>query len=578
MKKLLSKKGKTFGLLLLFVFANSCNEEFLEIGATGSLSEAQLTTVQGIDGVLIGAYSALNGVFGNRFEGPNHWITGSIAGGEANKGTDPGDYTSINPVQRYEHDATQGDLNSFWNGRYEGVSRTNTVLRLIAQSETLNAQDATRIAAEARLLRGHFYFDLKKHYNSIPYIDENVEQTEIGAVPNSPNIWDKIEADFQFAYDNLPAVQGQAGRVNKWAAAAYMGKAKLYQKDYAGAKQWFDNVIANGVTPSGDKYKLLENYANIYNAEYDNHAEAIFDVESANDSGSTQNANYFDDLNYPYNTGQDGPGNCCGFFQPSFSMANTFRTKDGLPLLDGSYNDPANAVKNDYNIESDKPFVEDEGLLDPRIDHSIGRRGIPYLDWIEHPGKAWIRAQVYAGPYSPKKYIYYKSQEGSLTDASSWTRGYALMNYTIIRFADVLLMAAEAEVEAGSLDKALEYVNQVRGRAANSDYWVKNADGTNAANYEIALYDAFPSKEYATRAIRLERKLELSGEGHRFFDLVRWGVAAEELNAYLQYESQFLTTKFGGAKFTAGKNEYYPIPQAQIDIQGSDILSQNPGY
>lgn len=556
----------------------SCSDDFLDVGATGSLAEAQMTTLSGIDGTLIGAYAALNGVFGNRFEGPSHWVTGSITGGEANKGTDPGDYSTINPIQRYETDPTSGDLNNLWRGRFEGIARSNRVLALIAMSEAISAADAARLAGEARLLRGHFYFDLKKHFNSVPWVDESVAAAEISSIANSADVWSKIEADFQFAYDNLPAVQGQAGRVNKWAAAAYMGKAKLYQKDYAGAKQWFDNVIANGVTPSGDKYALLDNYASIYNAEFDNHAEAVFDVESANNTGSVNNANYFDDLNYPYNTGSDGPGNCCGFFQPSFELANSFRTKDGLPLLDKSYNSADNEVAHDFLIESSDPFTPDAKPLDPRIDHSIGRRSIPYLDWIAHPGKNWIRKQDYAGPYSPKKYIYYKSQEGSLTDASSWTRGYALMNYTIIRFADVLLMAAEAEIEAGSLDKALEYVNQVRARAANSDYWVKNPDGSNAANYQIELYGSFASKADATKAVQMERKLELSGEGHRFFDLVRWGIAAEELNAYLQYESKYLVTKFGGASFTSGKNEYYPIPQTQIDIQGSDVLSQNPGY
>lgn len=571
-------KNVTIAMASLLAVTVSCSDDFLDVGATGSLAEAQMTTLSGIDGTLIGAYAALNGVFGNRFEGPNHWVTGSITGGEANKGTDPGDYSTINPIQRYETDPTSGDLNSLWRGRFEGIARSNRVLALIAMSEDISAADAARLAGEARLLRGHFYFDLKKHFNSVPWVDESIEAAEISSIANSADVWSKIEADFQFAYDNLPAVQGQAGRVNKWAAAAYMGKAKLYQKDYAGAKQWFDNVIANGVTPSGDKYALLDNYASIYNAEFDNHAEAVFDVESANNTGSVNNANYFDDLNYPYNTGSDGPGNCCGFFQPSFELANSFRTKDGLPLLDKSYNSADNEVAHDFLIESSDPFTPDAKPLDPRIDHSIGRRSIPYLDWIAHPGKNWIRKQDYAGPYSPKKYIYYKSQEGSLTDASSWTRGYALMNYTIIRFADVLLMAAEAEIEAGSLDKALEYVNQVRARAANSDYWVKNPDGSNAANYQIELYGSFASKADATKAVQMERKLELSGEGHRFFDLVRWGIAGEELNAYLQYESKYLVTKFGGASFTSGKNEYYPIPQTQIDIQGSDVLSQNPGY
>jgi len=578
--KIMNIKNLTFAIVCSLSITIACSDDFLNVGATGSLSEAQMTSLSGIDGVLIGAYSSLNGTFGNRFEAPSHWVTGSVAGGEANKGTDPGDYSSINPVQRYETDATQGDLNQLWRGRFDGVSRANSVLKLIAMSETLSAADAARLSGEARLLRGHFYFDLKKHFNNVPYIDETIEASDISDVPNSPGVtWDTIIADFQYAFDNLPATQAQAGRVNKWAALAYLGKAKLYKKDFAGAKSAFDQVIASGVTPSGEKYALLDNYANIYNAEYDNHAEAVMDVESANNSGNVANANYFDDLNYPYNTGADGPGNCCGFFQPSFSLANAFRTVNGLPRVNGEEYTSAGELVTDYGIESSDAFTQDSGPLDPRIDHSIGRRGIPYLDWIAHPGKAWIRAQPYAGPYSPKKYIYYKSQEGSLTDASSWTRGYALMNYTIIRFADVLLMAAEAEIEAGSLDKALDYVNQVRTRAANSAHWVKNPDGSNAANYDIALYSSFPSKDFATKALRMERKLELSGEGHRFFDLVRWGIAADELNKYLPYEtSKGLVTKFGGARFTAGKNEYYPIPQTQIDIQGSDVLSQNPGY
>ena len=562
----------------------SCSDEFLEVAPTGQLAGPLLENEAGIDGLLIGAYSALNGVFGNRFEGPNHWVTGSIMGGEANKGTDAGDYASINPIQRYAIDATNGDINNLWNGRFEGVARCNNVLATIATAgDKLTAATALRLSAEARMLRGHFYFDLKKHFNSVPYIDENVEATEIPLVQNTPDIWANIEADFQFAFDNLPAENGP-GRVNKWAAGAYMGKAKLYQQKFAEAKTWFDDVIANGVTSNGLKYALLDDYAQIYNAENDNHAEAVMDVESANETGNVQNANAFDDLNYPYNTGPDGPGNCCGFFQPSIELSNTFRTgADGLPLLDGSYNDPDNEVDNIYkhvfvNDLAEEDFVEDPDPLDPRIDHSIGRKGIPYLDWIEHPGSAWIRSFPYAGPYSPKKYIYYKSQENTFTDGSSWTRGYSTMNYTIIRFADVLLMAAEAEIEAGTLDQAMMYVNMVRARAADSEHWVKNADGSDAANYVISEYTSFPNAAFATDAVRLERKLELSGEGHRFFDLVRWGIAAEELNAYLTYESQYLVTKFGGASFTAGKNEYYPIPQTQIDIQGADVLTQNPGY
>lgn len=566
------KKYFAVGVTALMLVV-SCSDDFLEVAPTGSLADAQVGTKAGIEGLLIGTYSALNGVFGSRFEGPNHWVTGSVVGGEANKGTDAGDYSAINPVQRYEVDPTSGDLFNLWRGRYEGVARANGVLRALANATDVSGADAARIEGEAKMLRGHFYFDLKKHFNSIPVFDETVAATDVVLVPNTTDVWGQIEADFQSAYDNLPVNNGP-GRVSKMAAAAYMGKAKLYQGKWSEAKQWFDIVIGSG------QYMLLDDYMQIFNAENDNHAESVMDVESANNTGSTQNANYFDDLNYPYNTGPDGPGNCCGFFQPSFELGNSFRTSGGLPLLDGSYNDPANEIATDYNVESSDPFTEDAGELDPRIDFSLGRRGIPYLDWIEHPGKAWIRSQPYAGPYSPKKFIYYRSQEGSFTDASSWTRGYALMNYNIIRYADVLLMQAEAEVELGNLEAARALVNQVRARAANSDHWVMEYDGSApAANYVISEYTAaWTDANTARAAVRMERKLELSGEGHRFFDLVRWGIAASALNDYLAYESQYLVTKFGGASFTSGKNEYYPIPQSQIDIQGSDVLSQNPGY
>lgn len=559
----------------------SCQDDFLNVDPTGSLSNSTLANKAGLEGLLIGAYAMTAAKGYSRLGASNNWVYGSILGGEANKGTDPGDYTTINTIQRYEAEPTNGDINDTWRPKYEGISRANTILRLLPEATDISSEDATRIAGEARFLRGHYYFELKRLFNSVPYIDETQDYgTGIEKIPNSPDFWSKIEADFDFAYKNLPETQGAAGRANKWAAGAYLAKTYLYQKKYADAKRVFDDVIANGKTTNGKKYALVPSYSQIFNAENDNHEESVFAIQTAMNTGNTNNSNWFDDLNYPYNTGQDGPGNCCGFFQPSFDMANSFRVDaNGLPLLDGSYNSAANALKNDYGIESGDPFTPDAGTVDPRLDHSVGRRGIPYLDWIAHPGKAWIRSQPYAGPYSPKKYIYYKSQENTLTDGSSWTRGYATMNYTIIRFADVLLMAAEAEIEAGSLEKAREYVNRVRARAAAPDTWVKKADGSNAANYVIGLYNTpWTDKTTATNAVRFERKLELSGEGHRFFDLVRWGIADSVLDAYLAHEAKFLVTMFGGATFTAGKSEYLPIPQAQIDIQGSDVLKQNPGY
>jgi hypothetical protein len=222
-----------------------------------------------------------------------------------------------------------------------------------------------------------------------------------------------------------------------------------------------------------------------------------------------------------------------------------------------------------------------QGSLDPRLDWSVGRRSIPHLDWGPHPGVSWIRDQVYAGPYSPKKNHYYQSDIGKNTDSGSWTQGLTNININLMRYADVLLMAAEAEVEVGSLEKAREYTNMVRERAKNPEGFVKKADGTPAANYVVNTYiTPWTDKEMARKAVRFERRLELAMEGHRFFDLVRWGVAAETLNAYLAKE-RTLRQYLIGATFTPGVDEYFPLPEQQIvlsTVNGQPTLKQNPGY
>lgn len=566
--------------LALNLFLSACKKDFLEVAPTGQLTEAVLSSKKGIEGVLIGSYGMISGRF-NFFGGASNWANGSIQGGEANKGTNAGDFNDINPLQRFELQATARVPSDRWGPPFEGISRANAVLKLLAATTdpTVTDDDKKRISAEAHFLRAHFYFQLKISFNNIPFIDETKTSEEAILIANDRDIWPEIEADMLNAYNNLPETQSAVGRANKWAAAAYLGKIYLYQKKWAEAKAKFDEVIANGKTTGGLKYALLPNYADMFNAEFDNHAESVFAIQAAANTGSTGNANYDLVLNWPYNTGPEGPGNCCGFFQPSFELGNSFRVDaNGLPLLDGSYNNAGNEVKTDQGILSSEAFTPDAGNLDPRIDHSIGRRGIPYLDWKDFPGADWIRDQAYAGPYAPKKYIYYKSQEGTFTDGSGWTRGYPAMNVLIIRYADVLLMAAEAEVELGNLEAARALVNQVRARAANPASWVKRADGSNAANYVIGQYNTpWGDAPTARNAVRFERKLELSGEGHRFFDLVRWGVAKDVMNAYLAYEGAKLPVALGGSTFTANQDEYFPIPQTQIDRQAG-VLKQNPGY
>jgi starch-binding outer membrane protein, SusD/RagB family len=582
MRKILRNRKIALPLTFAFLFSSlSCSDSFLEVPATASLTEEVLTSRDGLEGLLIGTYSVINGRGNGWHAGATNWLWGSIRGGDANKGTNAGDFSSMNPVERFELDPNNTEVHAKWLGSYEGVARANKLLSLIPLSTDLTDEQRTRITGEARFLRGHFYFELKKNFNMVPYVDETMDvATGATEVKNDTDIWSKINDDLKFAYDNLPETQAEVGRANKWAAGSYLGKALLFQQSYAQALTVFNDVIANGQTSDGKDYALFPNFGTLFRLANENSEESIFAYQATGGASSTDNANHEYAMNYPYNT---LPGSCCGFFHPSFDLAASYRTDDaGLPLLDKSYRDAGNLLVTDQGMLSNEPgtpdeFTPDAGNLDPRLDHTIGRRGIPFLDWGPHLGNSWIRDQSYAGPYTPKKYTYAKSEESSL-DKSGWTPGYIATNYMLIRYADVLLMAAECEVEVGDLEIARDYVNQVRDRAANTAGFVKNG-AVDAANYVIGTYDAaWSDQDFAREAVRFERKLELGLEGHRFYDLVRWGIADAEIDSYLLFEAARIPSHFGGATFTPNEDEYLPIPQRQIDLQGSDILTQNPGF
>lgn len=570
----------------------SCKESFLEVPVTGELDEAQVQTLKGLEGLLVGVYSVLNGRSNGWHGGASNWMWGSIRGGEANKGSNAGDFNSMNPVQRFELNPVNDEVEYKWSGSYEGVSRANILLASIPNADDVSESDIKRLTAEARFLRGHYYFELKKTFLNVPWVDETMTDDEATDVHNDVDIWPKIEADFQYAYDNLPETQSDVGRANKWAAASYLGKVFLYQEKFSEAKEIFDEVIANGKTSSGEKYGLVPKFEDVFVGENENHEESIFAFQAAANTGDVNNTNHDLAMNYPYNTGTSGPGECCGFFAPSFELVNSYRTNSsGLPYLDGSYKTTFEIVS-DQGIASDDEFTPDSGNIDPRLDLTIGRRYIQFLDWMPHPGNDWIRDQSYAGPYTQKKYSYRESEKGTYQDGSSWTPGYHAINFMILRYADVLLMAAEAEIEAGTIAKAVEYINEVRTRAANPESFVKGkltgfTDGNfkspildfdqDAATYTIGMYATSLSKSEATAAVRFERKLELALEGHRFYDLVRWGEDVSEINAYLSYEGAKLPTNLGGATYVS-TDAYLPIPQKQIDLQGADVLNQNDGY
>ena len=573
-----------------------CSKGFLDKPALGSLVGPQISNTAGVAALVTGAYAALDGQGqsntaiggGNPWEAsPSNWIYGSVAGGDSHKGSGIGDQPPIVPIANAQEIPSNGFFNNKWRALYEGVTRTNLVLQTLAISPSVKAADRSEFAGEAKFLRGHFYFELRKFFKMVPWIDEKTTDFK---QPNDVDIFPKIEADFLAAIDSLPVNQPNVGQANKWAARCYLAKVYLYEKKYTEAKALFDQIIpsgyggtgAGGVTSNNLPYGLTDRFEDNFDAATKNSNESVFAIQMTAHDGtnSIAHANGGDMLNFPYSQ----PFGCCGFYQPSIDLANSYRTDaGGLPYIT-DYN--AHGVANDMGLTSDKPFTPDNGNLDPRIDWTVARRGIPVHDWGLHPGFNWIRDQASAGPFSNKKNLYWQATQASFADQSTWAPGSAI-NYSVIRFADVLLMAAECEAQLSNYAQAEIYVNFVRARAAkpanilyqylDNTKPLKGFSTTPAANYVINQYapGAFTATT-ALPAIYFERKLELACEGHRFFDLARWGIAAATLNAYFQFEGQ-ITGDLTTGNFTANKNEYFPIPQAQIDLSNGK-LKQNDNY
>lgn len=573
-------------LVVLVAFTNSCKEDFLTVTPNASLDATVLANARGVDALLIGAYSMLDGTANMGFgweAAASNWVYGSIRGLEANKGTDSGDQPDINPIQTYTEAATNPYLNIKWRSVYDAISRTNQALNVLEQAEkagTVTTAEADSFRKQAILLRGHFHFEAYRMWakadgTGIPYVDQKTDQATLD---NTTDVRDKILADLQTG-TTLPDNMGQIGRFNGTIAKFLYAKALMQmKKDYAGAKTLLEAVKTSGKKSNGAAIGLDAKYGDIFDAANRNSSpENVYTIQySVNDGSGGWNGGFGEVLNFPYKGGGGSPGGCCGFFQPSHDFVNSFRTAGGLPLLDDTYN--TLPVLNDQGLTVSQPFVEDPGPLDPRLDWSVGRRGIPYLDWGNHTGADWVRDQSYAGPFSPKKQVYKKSQEGSLTEVGNWTSGWTANGYRLIRFADVLLLLAECQIETNDLAGARTNINLIRARAANPAGFVKEADGTtNAANYVISEYPLvgapFDTQANARRALRFERKLELGMEGHRYFDLQRWGNVVTELNRVLTYEKTQRATLYGNA--TVGPEDVnFPIPQQQIDItQGR--LKQN---
>jgi tetratricopeptide (TPR) repeat protein len=550
-----------FGMVLFT--AVGCKKEFLEKNPQGELILEQITNQKGVEASLTGAYGLLNGnlngTWGNYASGPSQWLLGEVTSDNAHKGSDAGDQPNMNALERHSPTSTNDNLSVLWTRCFEGIQRCNSTLRILAalqagSGEKFSDARAAEIQGEARFLRGHYYFFLARAFKNVPLI---LESTTEPAVDNTPDIYPAIVEDFTFAIANLPAgkTMDQTGRVDKIAAQAYLGKVLLYQKKYAEALPLFTTVMSSRPDLSTLDYK-----AN-FDITRENGPEAIFAVQHAVGTD-------------PY--GGSSKTSCCGFFQPSIDLANSFRvTTTGLPMLDGSYR--INPFKSDFGLtpaQKASYTVERSLTIDPRMDYTLGRRGVPYRDWGIMQGDPWIREVTTGGPFVPYK---------NSIEAAEFTNGTAPgstnvngLNVNVIRLADVYLMAAECQVELGNLAEALRLVNVIRARAANLPVATdKLVDGAPAATYRVNPYPAFPSQTYARDAVRFERRLELAMEGHRYYDLVRWGILKPTIESYSAFEGQFLATSRG---ITVGEEDnYYPIPQEQLD-RSNGVLKQNPGY
>jgi hypothetical protein len=570
----------------------ACDDTLTESATPqGVLSGATLASKAGVEGSLVGTYRALdwnNAIGGNFGWTASNWVWGSVTSDDAYKGSEATDAPQITDIELYNWATGNTDayLNQAWRGAYEGVSRANATLRLLAQvqeqsPEAISAADAAGIAGEAKFLRAHYHFIAWRMWGNIPYYTE--ADTADFRKPNltSAEVVPLIIADLDSAAALMPVAprSGNVGRATKWTARAYKGRVQAYTAQWPAALATLREVRQSG------PYALEASYDRVWTGfpEFYNGKETILAYQaSANDNDPNgNNANYGERLNFPHSGSPLGA--CCGFHQPSQNLVNFFAVDAaGLPIALSN----ANWNANDATLTA---AVTANQTVDPRLDWTVGRDGVPYKDWGPH-ANTWIRAPGYGGPYSPKKNVHEKSSGAQ--SAVGWNPAQLnSVRMHMFRYADALLLLAEAEVEAGSLENARAIVNEIRTRAGvraqgpgtdkTSIAVPINDPSITWARYRVGLYTTpFAGQAAARTAVRTERRLELAMEGQRFFDLKRWGVAADVINAYLAKEATRRSYLTAASPFTA-RNLLFPIPSTQIQlsrVNGEDKLTQNPGW
>ena len=589
--KIVSRHPLLFGAALFAVAAAGLYgcKDFLENASEpqGTLDEQTLANKAGVEGSLIATYRALdwnNGVGGAWGSAVSNWVWGSVTSDDAYKGSEASDQPNINDIEAYHWSTGDAEtyLNDKWRAVYEGVTRANATLRLLKEvrdTKPGEIDDATAkgIQGEAEFLRAHFHFEAWRMWGNIPYYRETdtdfrKANMQADAVPA------EILKDLDAAIGNLPTSprNSQIGRATQWAAKAYKGRVQVYAGQYAAALTTLREVRNSG------PYALEASYDRVWTGftDFANGKETIFAFQASANDGEPNgnNANYGERLNFPHS---GSPFGCCGFHQPSQNLVNYFRVDaNGLPLALSDAN---------WNSNNANFIAGNQAPVDPRLDFTVGRDGVPYKDWGVHKGD-WIRAPAYGGPYSPKKNAHEKASGAE--SAVGWVPTQLnSVNIHILRYADVLLLLAEAEVEAGSLETARAIVNEIRTRAGvraqgpGTDRATiavpLNSPSITWATYRIGTYTTpWTSQADARTRVRAERRVELAMEGQRFFDLRRWGIAEATLNTYVQAEKN-RRLYLGGAEAYAARHRYFPIPAIQIELSkanGQNTLTQNTGW
>lgn len=585
------KLKNIFTIALAGLALSACSDDFLENKPQGSLSDGNMNDPSAVDLLVNGAYAT----FGCRYADSNdphlfpvtNWSYGEVRADNAYKGGGgETDLWEIHDMETSRIQPNNGFLDGKWFNVYCGISRCNSAIRALRKvDESQNKNKASRIA-EVRVIRDHWYFELVRLFNRIPYMDIDLPENDYTSVRNDEftrdEHLDRIANDLLEAANDLPDSQSEIGRINRRIALAYAAKVKLYQAyeqdPQTNAVTGINRTLLQEVVDliNGIQgYDLLADFQQLDLLEYENGPESVFAIQFSKDDGSSGVGRINWSMLLNSMTGPGCPWQGDGFFLPSQDLINAYQTDaNGLPVFD--YQNRPDYGKVVFDSNGGYSLGNTDGNVDPRLDFITGRPTIRYKTFEERACGLWVRNSDVYGYNNTKRF--WLSPESKDAE-QGWPWEASALNWQIIRYADLLLYKAEALIELGGngLEEARTLINRVRARAMNSSY-VKDFDdpSKDAANYKIGLYPAAGwTQDYARQALRTEMRLEKAMEGERFFDLVRWGIAKETMNNFFAAEKDN-RIYYQNVSFETGE-EYFPIPVAQYNFSGG-IYVQNPGY